>query len=70
MLFWSSTHPRLSKAPKGNAIGAAGSKNLGLVLRPLCSYTVALGGVAYRRARGGASAARGQEPKGIDVDDI
>ena len=28
--------PRNSKAPKGNGIGATGSKNLGLVLRPAC----------------------------------
>ena len=56
-----------SKAPKGNGIGATGSKNLlakenpcfssarhgsknlGLVLRPLCPYTVALRGVAYKQ---------------------
>ena len=55
----------LSKAPKGNGIGATGSKthprileplffsaqyaskNPGLVLRPLCPYTVALRVVAY-----------------------
>ena len=42
-----------SKALKGNGIGAAffsarhGSKNPGLVLRPLCPYTVALRGVTY-----------------------
>ena len=54
----------LSNAPKGNGIGATGSKNpraleplffsarhgsknLGLVLIPLCPYTIALRGVAY-----------------------
>ena len=54
----------ISEAPKGNGIGATGSKtpprileplffsarhgskNIGLVLRPLCPYTVALRGVA------------------------